>query len=371
MLAGAPAEAGVPLRGPAIGLATRAYWSRAARLAPARIWPFLAFALLFQAFNILRLASVVGFGSPVGSAALMSTVVNNLVTFLTMFSAIVLTEALALRRWLHLLVSFAALLLTELVAIGVMQLLYGGNNVPLVEAQVIVYQTGLRDLWMYMGAGMLLVAYFAFREHELAAVKAAQDANTQRATVERATVAARLKVMQARVEPELLFGALSDVRELYLCDRHGAEALLDDLIGYLRAALPQMRSDSSTLGREAALAVAYARVLPAARRGELRASSHVPDDAKDLPFPPMVLLPLVRAAAQSPVSRIAIESDGPPASRATVRIEPAQRPAGWDEAGLEAVRAALAHGFGADAKLEVEDDRVVVRWPRSARAGSC
>ena len=39
-------------------------------------------------------------------------------------------------------------------------------------------------------------------------------------------------------------------------------ALLDDLITYLRAALPQMRSDSSTLGREATLAVAYAKVLP-------------------------------------------------------------------------------------------------------------
>jgi LytS/YehU family sensor histidine kinase len=218
-----------------------------------------------------------------------------------------------------------------------------------------------------MGIGMLLVVYFAFREHELAAAKAAQDANTQRATVERATVAARLKVMQARVEPELLFGALSDVRELYLRDRHAAEALLDDLIAYLRAALPQMRSDSSSLGREATLAVAYARVLPAARRGDLAASSDIPDDTKDLPFPPMVLLPLVRAAAQSPVSRISIESGGTPVSGATVRVEPAQHPAGWDDAGLEGVRAALAHAFGAEARLDVQGDRVVVRWPANAR----
>ena len=94
----------------------------------------------------------------------------------------------------------------------------------------------------------------------------------------------------------------------------------------------------------------------------------MPDDAKDVPFPPMVLLPLVRAAAQSTVSLITIESDAMPAFRAIVRIEPAQRPARWDEAGLDAVRAALAYGFGAAAKLDVEDDRVVVSWPMSALA---
>jgi hypothetical protein len=364
-LTGAPAEAGAPLRG-SVPAATRAYWSRAARLAAARIWPFLAFVLLYQVFNVVRLGTVVGYGS-VGSAAVASMAVNNVLTFLSMFATIVLTEALALRRWSHLFASFAALLLGQLVVTGVMQLLYGGTNMPLFEARIIVYQTGMRDLWMHMGIGMLLVVYFAFREHELAAAKAAQDANTQRATVERATVAARLKVMQARVEPELLFGALSDVRELYLRDRHAAEALLDDLIAYLRAALPQMRSDSSSLGREATLAVAYARVLPAARRGDLAASSDIPDDTKDLPFPPMVLLPLVRAAAQSPVSRISIESGGTPVSGATVRVEPAQHPAGWDDAGLEGVRAALAHAFGAEARLDVQGDRVVVRWPANAR----
>ena len=364
----APAGPGSALRPSADGAAGGTYWLRAARLARVRIGPFLAFALLFEAFNVLRLVSVVGVASPVASAAMMAAAISNALVLPTMFAAIVLTEALALRRWQHLLASFAALVLGALVALRIMTVLYGGNNILLVEAQVIVSETTLRDIWVYIGAGMLLVVYFAFREHELAAVKAAQDANTQRATVERATVAARLKVIQARVEPELLFGALSDVRDLYLGDRAAADALLDDLIAYLRAALPLMRSDTSTLGREASLAVAYAKVLPAARRGELDAGSIVPEDAQDLPFPPMVLLPLVRAAAQSPIRRITIETDGAPASGAVVRVEPAQRPAGWDESGLEATRAALAHGFGSDATLEVTGGRAVARWSVSASA---
>lgn len=361
-----PALQGVPLRVAADAMTGRAYTARAIHLARARLGPFVAFALVFQAFSLMRLASVVGFASPLGSEAVLSATVSNAITFVVMFAAIVFTEALGLPRWRHMLASFAALTLGLLVSLGAVLLLYGGSSMTLVRAGVIASGTGLRDLWLYIGAGMLLVAYFAFRERELAALKAAQDANTQRATVERATIAARLKVMQARVEPELLFDALSDVRDLYLRDRDAAEALLDDLIAYLRAALPQIRGDSSTLGREAALAVAYAKVLPAARRGELEAMSAVGDHAQELPFPPMVLLPLVRAAAQSRLSRITIESDGASGSCATVRIEPAHRCAGWDDAGLESVRAALVHGFGADATLEVENGRAIVRWRASA-----
>jgi hypothetical protein len=345
-----------------------AYGRRAAAVARARLAPFVAFALLFEGFNVLRLGAVLGFASPVGSAAVPVMVVSNATTFATMFAAIVLTEAARLPRWRHLVASFGALVAGQLVQLGVMHLLYGGNNVGLVDAGVIVSQTGLRDSWLYLGSGMLLVVYFAFRDHELAATKAAQNANTQRATVERATVAARLKVMQARVEPDLLFDALTQVRDLYLRDRTTAEARLDDLIGYLRAALPQMRSDSSTLGREVALAVAYAKVLPAACRGELAVTSNIVGDVAALPFPPMVLLPLVRTAAKLRVSRITIDCEPVPASCATVRIEPGRPAADWDPAGLDAVRGALAHGFGADASLEVHDDGAVVSWPARAPA---
>jgi hypothetical protein len=341
------------------------YWKRAAHLARARLWPFLAFAVLIQSFNVLRSASLVGFLTPLGQEAIAITATYTLIVFPPMFAAIVLTEALALRGLPHLLAAFAAIVAGQAVAMAIMLLLYGGANVPLVEAQVIVSDNAfvLRSFWFYTGAGMLLIAYFAYRERELAAAKAAQDANTQRATVERATLAARLKVMQARVEPELLFAALRDVRELYVHDHAAAETLLDDLIAYLRAALPQMRSDFSTLGREAGLAVAYAKVLPTARHGNIVVDAAIPDDAYDVAFPPMVLLPLVRAAVESRASHVAIAVDERGPTQAEVRVDPVQRPSGWDEASLEPIRAALINGLGPGATLAVTDGRAVVRWP--------
>jgi hypothetical protein len=169
-------------------------------------------------------------------------------------------------------------------------------------------------------------------------------------------MAARLKVMQARVEPQLLFGVLAEVRDLYKRAPSDADGLLDDLIAYLRAALPQMRGDASTLGREAMLAVAYLKVVPAGRDGRLVAETLIPPELGDLPFPPMVLLPLVQAAAESSISRVSITVDGSPQAAPTgvaVRVGPPQRPAGWSDERLAPLRATLAQYFGPQSRLHV------------------
>lgn len=363
-MARAWAESTAEPRTSAIAGGRRAYWARVRRLARTRLPPFLAYVLLLQGLNILRTVSILGFDSPLMGQAMAETAVIVPMVFAPIFAAIVLTEALALQGRRHFAASFLGLSVAVGIAVGSITVALGLVNPVLLQAHVIVSEGAFiwGMFWVQVGGGMLLVAYFAFREREQTATKAAHDANTQRANVERATTAARLKVMQARIEPELLFGALRDVRELYLRDSAAADALLDDLITYLRAALPQMRGDASTLGREAALAIAYAKVLPAARRGDLTAESAIPQDVQGMPFPPMVLLPMVRAAAESAVSSIAIAMEGESVSGVEVRVEPAQRPEGWDESRLEAVRAALSHGFGAGATLQVDDGRAVVRW---------
>ena len=59
--------------------------------------------------------------------------------------------------------------------------------------------------------------------------------------------------MQAQVEPHFLFNTLASVQYLTETDPPQANVLLGHLIGYLRAALPQLRAGSSTLGQEASL----------------------------------------------------------------------------------------------------------------------
>lgn len=85
-----------------------------------------------QVFNILRFGSIVGLLTPLGLQGLTVTMVQTLVHFPLLFVAIVLTEALALRRSLHFIASFAAIVASLALAMGFMLLLYGGTNVPLV-----------------------------------------------------------------------------------------------------------------------------------------------------------------------------------------------------------------------------------------------
>ena len=69
-----------------------------------------------------------------------------------------------------------------------------------------------------------------------------------------------LQLMQAQVEPQFLFNTLRRVGDLYETDRSSADRMLDNLILYLRAALPQMRTSASTLGQEVQLAQAYLNI---------------------------------------------------------------------------------------------------------------
>src|SRR5438045_1731057 len=69
--------------------------------------------------------------------------------------------------------------------------------------------------------------------------------------------------------------------------------MLDHLITYLRAALPQMRSTSSTLGAEVELVRAYLGIQQIRADDLLEFAIDVPEDLFDVSFTPMLLLPLV------------------------------------------------------------------------------
>ncbi|MDQ2734509.1 MAG: histidine kinase, partial [Pseudomonadota bacterium] len=65
-----------------------------------------------------------------------------------------------------------------------------------------------------------------------------RKAELARALARRRTLESRLQAMQARIEPQFLFNTLAQVGELYERDPAIAGSMLDDLILYLRAALP-------------------------------------------------------------------------------------------------------------------------------------
>jgi len=120
-----------------------------------------------------------------------------------------------------------------------------------------------------------------------------QAAQLDRIRRSKIALESRLQAMQARVEPQFLFNTLAQVERLYQVDSSRAARMLDDLIAYLRAAMPLMRDTSSTVGQEVELARAYLDIVRLRLDDRLRVAIDVPLAVRGARMPPMMLLPLV------------------------------------------------------------------------------
>ena len=98
------------------------------------------------------------------------------------------------------------------------------------------------------------------------------------ATLTRDVLESRLAAMQAQVEPQFLFNTLAQVERLYEIDPARAARMLDDLIAYLRAAMPLMRDTSSTVKQEIDLARAYLDIVRIRLGDRLAFAIEVPSD---------------------------------------------------------------------------------------------
>jgi LytS/YehU family sensor histidine kinase len=128
---------------------------------------------------------------------------------------------------------------------------------------------------------------------------------------------AELKLMQAQVEPHFLFNTLASVQFLTETDPPMAGLMLGHLLSYLRAAVPQLRSGSTTLGQEAELARAYLSIMQMRMETRLRFSIDIPQSLESHPFPPMLLMSVVENAIKHGIE--------PQAEGGEVRLEAKQR----------------------------------------------
>jgi sensor histidine kinase YesM len=131
-----------------------------------------------------------------------------------------------------------------------------------------------------------------------ASVAATHRAEADRIIVEREMAEARLQALQAQVEPHFLFNTLANVRRLYQTDRRVGRSMLDNLMRYLEIALPHMRDDRSTLGRELSLTKAFLQVHRIRMGHRLTYEIHVPSALENIVMPSMMLLTLVENAVK-------------------------------------------------------------------------
>jgi hypothetical protein len=209
------------------------------------------------------------------------------------------------------------------------------------------------SLWMNSLLGLLaLVIVERLRERQLALDRLAE--RQERGRVVRQQLAyAQLQAIQARVDPQLLFDMLGRVKRYYEHDAARAEALLDELTAFLRAALPRLRSARSSLEAEFGLAACYVRMLRAAGHAAIELKASLPAALADAVFPAGVLMPLLAGARPAGAARgIALEVQAAVerAGMLRVRVSDAAVP---DPRTVERLRASLSDLYGERARLSL------------------
>ena len=186
------------------------------------------------------------------------------------------------------------------------------------------------------------------------------------ARLQQAALAAELKTLQAQIEPHFLYNTLSSTRYLTRHDPDKAGKMLEHLIAYLHSALPDMRADASTLGREVELARHYLALI-ALRYGErlqvdIVAPEQLAGQLGEAALPPLMLMTLVenavhhglerqpgtvrigvRAAARDGRLCIVVSDDGPGIGKAVL----------GSGVGLRNLRERLAALYGDAARFEL------------------
>jgi LytS/YehU family sensor histidine kinase len=147
--------------------------------------------------------------------------------------------------------------------------------------------------------------------------------------------------------------------------------MLANFVAYLRAALPQMRRDETTLMQEVELARAYLNVLQVRMGERLSFRLDVPSDLGALPFPPLALSTLTENAVKHGLNPLPEGGSIEIAARVEdvrLKVEVADTGAGLRRssgsgAGLANLRARLAALYGEAASLAIE-----ANVPRGIRA---
>jgi sensor histidine kinase YesM len=143
----------------------------------------------------------------------------------------------------------------------------------------------------------VLITWFFWTRSEVATLKAKAETEMARAAaVEKQAMQAQLQLLQAQIEPHMLFNTLANLQGLIALDAPRAQHMLDQLIQYLRATLSSSRAEKTTLSQEFALMEAYLGLMSVRMGARLSYTLQLPDPLRQITVPPMLLQPLVENA---------------------------------------------------------------------------
>lgn len=142
----------------------------------------------------------------------------------------------------------------------------------------------------------LMVSIVQYRRSQLQRRNQQLERQAQQERMGRQLADARLKLMQAQVEPHFLFNTLASVQQL--ADHKAPEAALltSQLITFLRAGLASLREDSTTLAREFKAIEAYLLIMKTRMQDRLAFALDLPESLGSIIMPPAMLISLVENA---------------------------------------------------------------------------
>lgn len=159
---------------------------------------------------------------------------------------------------------------------------------------------GSRMLFAGLIAGVvyasLLVIVLLVRRRTLQKRNEELQRQTEQERTARQLADARLKLMQAQVEPHFLFNTLASVQQLAEGKAPEAAALTRELIAFLRAGLAGLRGDTTTLEREFTMAAAFLAIMKTRMGDRLSYDIDLPVGLGNRVIPPAMLISLVENA---------------------------------------------------------------------------
>lgn len=224
-------------------------------------------------------------------------------------------------------------------------------------------------LWI-AGSGLLVAPLLAmgalYRQRDTEARNEALRFELERSELERRALDARLRLLQAQVEPHFLFNTLANIRALVETGSPQAAPVLRSLISYLRAAMPRLQDETSSLNDELGLVRSYLELMHLRMPDRLSYAIDLPAGLHRLRFPPMALLTLVENAVRHGIdpSEVGgrIELGGEQLDSGRVRIWCSDSGVGLTQSvgsgtGLRNLRERLLMFYGSDARLDLTENQ--------------
>ncbi|MCC6197661.1 MAG: histidine kinase [Burkholderiales bacterium] len=176
----------------------------------------------------------------------------------------------------------------------------------------------------------------------------------------RHTAETRLQAMQARIDPRFLFDALAAVERVHDADAAAGNRLLDNLVAYLRAVVPDLGNVHSTVGRELDLVRLWLGIRREVAGGTgTHAVEEPAADLRDRPFPPVTMVALAEAilADAPPSASLAIRAhDEGPLTVVRLDADPFASGTAAEPASVQRLRARLTELYGDRIRLAFASD---------------